>query len=102
VFVPRTSSTSVAAWFWQTEGRSAECVILGGPIERVHLVGVLIFTEKNFYWLPFTPPSSGLLIGPSTCIGPLHIVLLHIECNPYHSIGLDWFITLAGTVRRRR
>jgi hypothetical protein len=29
VFVPRTSSTLVATWFWQTEGRSAECVILG-------------------------------------------------------------------------
>jgi hypothetical protein len=29
VFVPRTSSTPVATWFWQTEGRSAECVILG-------------------------------------------------------------------------
>jgi hypothetical protein len=40
VFVPRTSSTPVATWFWQTEGRSAKCVIFGGPIERVHLVGV--------------------------------------------------------------
>jgi hypothetical protein len=29
VFVPRTSSTPVATWFWQTEGRSAEYVILG-------------------------------------------------------------------------
>jgi hypothetical protein len=29
VFVPRTSSTLVATWFWQTEGRSAEHVILG-------------------------------------------------------------------------
>jgi hypothetical protein len=29
VFVPRTSSTPVATWFWQTEGRSAEHVILG-------------------------------------------------------------------------
>jgi hypothetical protein len=28
-FVPRTSSTLVATWFWQTEGRSAECVISG-------------------------------------------------------------------------
>jgi hypothetical protein len=28
-FVPRTSSTPVATWFWQTEGRSAERVILG-------------------------------------------------------------------------
>jgi hypothetical protein len=29
VFVPRTSSTPVATWFWQTEGRSAELVISG-------------------------------------------------------------------------
>jgi hypothetical protein len=28
-FVPRTSSTLVATWFWQTEGRSAERVISG-------------------------------------------------------------------------
>jgi hypothetical protein len=31
VIVTRTSSTPVATWFWQTEGRSAECVILGVP-----------------------------------------------------------------------
>jgi hypothetical protein len=29
VFVPRTSSTPVAAWFWPTVGRSVERVILG-------------------------------------------------------------------------
>jgi hypothetical protein len=29
VFVPRTSSTPVATWFWQAEGRSADYVILG-------------------------------------------------------------------------
>jgi hypothetical protein len=28
-FVPRTSSTPVATWFWQAEGRSAERVISG-------------------------------------------------------------------------
>jgi hypothetical protein len=38
---------------------------LGGPTERVHLVGVSISIEKNFYRLPFTPPLSGRLIGPS-------------------------------------
>jgi hypothetical protein len=31
---------------------------------------------------------------------PLHIGLLCIECNPYHSIGLDWFVTLAGMAMR--
>jgi hypothetical protein len=29
VFVPRTSSTPVVTWFWQTKGKSAERVILG-------------------------------------------------------------------------
>jgi hypothetical protein len=37
----------------------------GGPTERVHLVGVSISFKKNFYRLPFTPPLSGRLIGPS-------------------------------------
>jgi hypothetical protein len=64
-FVPRTSSTPVATWCWQTEGRSAERVIFGGPTERVHLVGGSISFEKNFYRLPFTPPLSGRLISPS-------------------------------------
>jgi hypothetical protein len=70
MFVPRTSSTPVAMWFWQTEGRSAERVILGGPTERVHLVGVSISFEKNFYRLSFTPPLSGCLIGPSLSVPP--------------------------------
>jgi hypothetical protein len=65
VFVPRTSSTPVATWFWQTEGRSVECDF-GGSTQRVHLVRVSISFEKNFYRLPFTPPPlSGRLIGPS-------------------------------------
>jgi hypothetical protein len=39
---------------------------------RVHLVGVSISFEKNFYRLPFTPPPSLVRrIGPS--IGP-HVV----------------------------
>jgi hypothetical protein len=57
VFVRRTSSTPVATWFWQTEGRSAERVIFGVRPVLVHLVGVSISFEKNFYRLPFTPPS---------------------------------------------
>jgi hypothetical protein len=32
---------------------------------RVHLVGVFISFEKNFYRLPFTPPSLVCRIGPS-------------------------------------
>jgi hypothetical protein len=31
-----------------------------------------------------------------------HIGLLHIECNPYHSIGLDYFVTLVGMATKRR
>jgi hypothetical protein len=57
VFVPRTSSTPVATWFWQTGGRKCGACVFGGPTERVHLVGVSISFEKDFYRLPFTPPS---------------------------------------------
>jgi hypothetical protein len=32
---------------------------------RVHLVGVSISFEKNFFWLPFTPPSLVRRFGPS-------------------------------------
>jgi hypothetical protein len=44
VFVPRTSSTPVATWFWQTEGRSAE--------------------REEFLSAPIHSPLSGRLIGP--------------------------------------
>jgi hypothetical protein len=36
---------------------------------RVHLVGVSTSFEKNFYQLPFTPPSLVRRIGPSHMIG---------------------------------
>jgi hypothetical protein len=26
----------------------------------------------------------------------------HIECTLYHSIGLDWFVIMAGVATRRR
>jgi hypothetical protein len=65
VFVPRTSSTLVATWFWQTEGRSAEHVILGvGPSEFI-LSEFQSPSRRIFYRLPFTPPLSSRLIGPS-------------------------------------
>jgi hypothetical protein len=43
---------------------------LGSELEkcvgsRIHLVGVSISFEKNFYRLPFTPPSLVRRIGPS-------------------------------------
>jgi hypothetical protein len=59
--VPRTSSTPVAAWSWPTW--VVESVTCFGM--RVHLVGALISFEKNFYRLPFTPPSLVRLIGSS-------------------------------------
>jgi hypothetical protein len=50
VFVPRTDSTPVATWFWQTEGRSAECVILG-------------VRPSEFILSEFQSPSRRIFIG---------------------------------------
>jgi hypothetical protein len=49
-FVPRTSSTPVATWFWQTEGRIAECVILG-------------VRPSEFFLSEFQTPSRRIFIG---------------------------------------
>jgi hypothetical protein len=60
---------------------------LGSELEtcvgsRVHLVGVFISFEKNFYRLPFTPPFSGSpyrsfnpLVKPA---GQTSLMLLHL------------------------
>jgi hypothetical protein len=61
LLVPRTNSTPVFAWSWTTWVVESE-TCFGS---RVRLVGVLISFEKNFYWLPFTPPSLVRLISPS-------------------------------------
>jgi hypothetical protein len=50
VFVPKTSSTPMATWFWQTEGTSAERVI-----SRVQL--------SEFILSEFLSPSSRIFIG---------------------------------------
>jgi hypothetical protein len=50
VFAPRTSSTPVATWFWQTEGRSAESVILG-------------VRPSEFVLSEFQSPSRRIFIG---------------------------------------
>jgi hypothetical protein len=42
---------------------------------RVNLVGVLISFEKNFYRLPFTPPSLVRRIGPSS-VCPLWLLIV--------------------------
>jgi hypothetical protein len=70
VFVPRTSSTLVATWFWQTEGRSAERMILGVRPSEFILLEFQSPSRRIFigsYSLP--PPLSGRLIGPSCCLG---------------------------------
>jgi hypothetical protein len=47
---------------------------------RVHLVGVSISFEKNFYRLPFTPLSLVRRIGPSLSAVGVHRFLLDVAC----------------------
>jgi hypothetical protein len=63
LLVPRSSGTPVATWAWPTWAVSRRRVG-----SRVRLVGVFISFEKNFYRLPFTPPSLVRRIGPSSGI----------------------------------
>jgi hypothetical protein len=66
LLVPMTSNTLVDAWSWPTWVVESE-ICFGS---RVRLVGVSISFEKNFYLLPFTPPSSHQF-GPSlSCHSP--------------------------------
>jgi hypothetical protein len=58
VFVPRTSSTPVATWFWQTEGRSAERLILG-------------VRPSEFILSEFQSPSRRIFIGSHSLPLPL-------------------------------
>jgi hypothetical protein len=67
VFVPRNSSTSVATWFWQTEGRSAECVILGVRPSSSCLGSHPI--REEFLSAHIHSPPSGRLIDPSLTNG---------------------------------
>jgi hypothetical protein len=48
---------------------------------RVHLVGVSISFEKNFYRLPFTPPSLVHRIGPSALAAQFNSLELKVEQN---------------------
>jgi hypothetical protein len=48
VFVPRTSTTLVATWFWKTEGKSAEHVILGVRPSEVIMLEFQSPSRKNF------------------------------------------------------
>jgi hypothetical protein len=66
VFVPRTSSTLVATWFWQMEGRSAERVILGVRSSEFILLEFQSPSRRIFIGShSFPHPLSGRLIGPS-------------------------------------
>jgi hypothetical protein len=66
VFVPRTSSTPVATWFWQAEGRSAERVILGVRPSEFILLEFQSPPTRIFIGSHSLPPLSGRLIGPSS------------------------------------
>jgi hypothetical protein len=61
VLVPRINSTPVAMWSWPTLVVESETCVGS----RVHLGRASISFEKNFYWLPFTPPSLVRRSGPS-------------------------------------
>jgi hypothetical protein len=67
VFVLRTSSTPVATWFWQTEGRSAEHVILGVRLSEFILSEFQSPARRIFIGSHSLAPS-GRLIGPSSGI----------------------------------
>jgi hypothetical protein len=56
VFVPRTSSTLLATWFWQTEGRSAERVILGVRPSEFILMESLSPSRRVFIGSHSLPP----------------------------------------------
>jgi hypothetical protein len=57
VFVPRTSSTPVATWFRQTEGRSAEHVILGVRPSEYILLEFQSHSRRIFIGSHSLPPS---------------------------------------------
>jgi hypothetical protein len=55
---------------------------------RVRLVGVSISFEKNFYRLPFTPPSLLRRIGPSdfTVTGFVLVPVTKVPCGPRETV----------------
>jgi hypothetical protein len=56
---------------------------------RIRLVGVFISFEKNFYRLPFTPPSLVRRIGPSFCPPEWLIVILGWKGNERPVKGME-------------
>jgi hypothetical protein len=57
VFAPRTSITLVATWFWQTDGRSAECVISGLRPSEFILLEFKSLSRRIFIGSHSLPPS---------------------------------------------
>jgi hypothetical protein len=74
VFVPRTSSTLVANWFWQTKGRSAERVILG-----VRSSGFILLEfrspSRRIFIGSHSPPLSSRLIGLKLVSEPIQVFI---------------------------
>jgi hypothetical protein len=58
LFVPRTSSTPMATWFWQTEGRSVERVISGVRPGEFILLEFQSSSRKIFIGSHSLPPLS--------------------------------------------
>jgi hypothetical protein len=88
VFILRTSSTSVTTWFWQTEGRSAERVILGVRPSKFILLELQSPLRRIFIGSHSLPPS-GRLIGPSTvmCSGGQRLVAPDEPTPKKYSVG---------------
>jgi hypothetical protein len=86
VFVPSTSSTPLATWFWQTEGRSAECVILG-------------VRPSKFILLEFQYPSRRIFIGSHSPPPPLWSPNRSFSLFTRHCAGV---VGDVGDVKERR
>jgi hypothetical protein len=88
VFVPRTSSTPVDTWFWQTKGRSVERVILG-------------VRPSEFILLEFQSPSRRIFIG-SYSLPPLWSPNRSFKNSRSNSANSTDHLTICPTVSRLR
>jgi hypothetical protein len=109
VFVPRTSSTPVATWFWQTDGRSEECVILGVRPSEFILSEFQSPSRRIFIGSHSLPPLSGHLIGPSnppvffgtrtgfaSQTGCLHFFMNPVAMSLQTSTSMAYFLSFAN------
>jgi hypothetical protein len=88
-FVPRTSSTPVDTWFWQTEGRSVERVILGvRPSEFVLSEFNLLrqeFLSAPIHSPPLWSPNRSFKHGWMSCASLRLILCLQTPGNHFDS-----------------